>query len=587
MGRTISIGAQSFEFIRKNDCFFVDKTGLIKEWWENADAVTLITRPRRFGKTLNLEMMNCFFSRTYEGRGDLFEGLSIWEDKSPNGDYKYRELQGSCPVIFLSFAGIKGQTFEETKQGMKYALAKLYETHEYLRNGKGMGKREQDFFDSVSPKMSDDVAVLALKYLSDYLERYYGQKVLIFLDEYDTPLQEAYVYGYWKELVGFIRQMFNNAFKTNPSMERAIMTGITRVSRESIFSDLNNLTVITTTSEKYCTQFGFTEEEVFRALDQMGMSERKADVKQWYDGFTFGSQRDVYNPWSITNFLEDKELKPYWANSSSNRLVNLLIRQGNAQTKTIVEDLMKGGILETEIVEEIIFDQLQKKPGAIWSMLLASGYLKVVDKRFSGETRRFTYRLELTNWEVEMMFEDMICGWFGSEDVPYNDFIKALLLDDVEAMNEFMNDIALTTFSSFDIAESAARSDALERFYHGFVLGLMVELKGSYEIVSNRESGFGRYDIMLIPREQGRVSLEKSRLDPMVIEFKVHKPKKEASLEETVAAALQQIEDKKYDAVLEERGFEKERIRHYGFAFAGKEVLIGRAEPCSGIPFIG
>nr|WP_296440593.1 AAA family ATPase [uncultured Acetatifactor sp.] len=574
MGKTISIGAQSFEFIRKNECFFVDKTGFIKEWWENADAVTLITRPRRFGKTLNLDMMNCFFSRTYEGRGELFEGLSIWEDKFPDGenplsgDYKYRKLQGSYPVIFLSFAGIKGQTFEETKQGIKYALERLYREHKYVTDRKGMDEKELEFFDSVSSKMPDDVAVLALKYLSDYLEAYYGQKVLIFLDEYDTPLQEAYVYGYWEELVGFIRQMFNLAFKTNPSMERAIMTGITRVSRESVFSDLNNLTVVTTTSEKYCTRFGFTEEEVFRALDLMGMPERREDVKQWYDGFTFGSQRDIYNPWSITNFLEEKELKPYWANSSSNRLVSLLIRQGNPQTKTIMEDLMKGGVLETEIDEEIIFDQLRKKYGAVWSMLLASGYLKVVDRKFSQETGAFIYHLELTNREVYMMFRNMIRDWFSGEDVPYNGFIKALLLNDIEAMNEFMETIALATFSSFDIAESAAKNDAPERFYHGFVLGLMVELKGSYEIVSNRESGFGRYDIMLIPREKGR-------LDPIVIEFKVRKPRREASLEETVAAALQQIEDKKYDMALLERGFEKQRIRHYGFAFEGKQVLIG------------
>lgn len=562
MGKTISIGAQSFEFIRKNNYFFIDKTGFIKEWWENGDVVTLITRPRRFGKTLNLDMMNCFFSKAYEGRGELFEGLAVWEEG------KYRELQGSYPVISLSFADIKGETFGETKQGIKYTLAKLYESHEYLRDGKDIGKRELEFFDSVSPDMTDAVAVLALKYLSDYMSRYYGQKVLIFLDEYDTPLQEAYVYGYWKELAGFIRRIFNCAFKTNSSMERAVMTGITWVSRESIFSDLNNLTMVTTTSEKYCTWFGFTEGEVFQALDLMGMADRREDVRQWYDGFTFGSQRDVYNPWSITNFLEEKELKPYWANSSSNRLVNLLIRQGNTQTKTIMEDLMKGGVLETEIDEEIIFDQLQKKYGAVWSMLLASGYLKVVDREFSRETGVFTYRLKLTNREVYMMFRNMIRDWFSGEDVPYNGFIKALLLNDVEAMNEFMNDIALTTFSSFDIAESAAKNDAPERFYHGFVLGLMVELKGSYEIISNRESGFGRYDIMLIPREKGK-------LDPIVIEFKVRKSGKEASMEETVAAALQQIEDKEYDTALAERGFDKERIRHYGFAFEGKRVLIG------------
>ena len=567
MGRTISIGAQSFEYIRKNNYFLIDKTDFIKEWWENGDAVTLITRPRRFGKTLNLDMMNCFFSRTYEGRGELFEGLSIWEEKSPNGDYKYRRLQGSYPVISLSFADIKGETFEETKQGIKYTLAKLYELHEYLRDGERMGKREQNFFDSVSPEMTDDVAVLALKYLSDYLESYYGQKVLIFLDEYDTPLQEAYVYGYWKELVGFIRRMFNSAFKTNPSMERTIMTGITRVSRESIFSDLNNLTVVTTTSEKYCTQFGFTEEEVFRALDQMGMSERKADVKQWYDGFTFGSQRDVYNPWSITNFLEEKELKPYWANSSSNRLVNRLIGQGNVQTKTIMEDLMKGGILETEIDEEIIFDQLQRKYGAVWSLLLASGYLRVVDRRFSSATRRFVYRLKLTNWEVEIMFEDMIRGWFSGEDVPYNNFIKALLLGDVKAMNRYMNKVALATFSFFDTGNKPSEATEPERFYHGFVLGLMVELAGRYRITSNRESGFGRYDVMLEPCKKE---------DPaFVLEFKVHDPEDEDTLEDTVQEALKQIRDKNYDSELTARGILEERIRHLGFAFEGKRVLIG------------
>jgi len=562
MGKTISIGAQSFEFIRMNDYFFIDKSDLIREWWENGDAVTLITRPRRFGKTLNLDMLNCFFSKEYKGRGELFEGLSIWADE------KYQRLQGSYPVIFLTFADIKGNTFEKTKKGIQHALSQLYGMHKYVRTGTDMGIQDLNFFDAVAPDMPEDIAVLALKNLSDYLSRYYGQKVLIFLDEYDTPLQEAYVNGYWKELVDFIRSLFNSTFKTNPYMERAIMTGITRVSKESIFSDLNNLTVITTTSEKYCTQFGFTEEEVFAALDLQGMPEQKEDVKKWYDGFTFGSQKDVYNPWSIINFLEEKEYKPYWANSSSNSLVGLLIRQGNAETKMIVEDLMKGGCLKTELDEEIIFDQLLKKKGAVWSLLLTSGYLKVVERNFSPKTGHFTYRLELTNQEVRMMFESMVRDWFSDEDVPYNNFIKALLLHDVEAMNEFMNEIALATFSSFDVAKSTSKNDAPERFYHGFVLGLMVELADRYEITSNRESGFGRYDIQLVPRDP-------EGPDPVIIEFKVRKPLKEASLAETVAAALKQIQDKDYDAALVARGFEKERIRHYGFAFEGKQVLIG------------
>lgn len=563
MAKTISIGAQSFEFIRKNDCFFIDKTGLIREWWENADTVTLITRPRRFGKTLNLDMLNCFFSRKYEVRGELFEGLSIWEYE------KYRKLQGSYPVIFLSFADIKGATFEKTRQGIKYSLAELYGIHRYVKDGKDMAEKDLTFFDSVSPNMPDTVAVLALKYLSDYMSRYYGQKVLIFLDEYDTPLQEAYVHGYWEEMVEFIRNMFNSTFKTNPYLERALMTGITRVSKESVFSDLNNLEVVTTTSDKYADCFGFTEKEVFGALDEFSMSEEKEQVKQWYDGFTFGSKADIYNPWSIINFLDKKKVGAYWANTSSNNLINLLIRQGNAQTKIIMEDLLKGGCLETEIDEEIVFEQLQKKHGAIWSMLLASGYLKVVERRFSRRTRRFTYRLELTNWEVEMMFEDMIRDWFGAEDVPYNDFLKALLLGDVKAMNRYMNKVALATFSFFDTGTRPSEDTEPERFYHGFVLGLMVELGGDYRITSNRESGFGRYDVILEPYQK--------EAPAFVLEFKVHDPEDEDTLEDTVKEALKQIADKEYDSELTSRGILRERIRHYGFAFEGKRVLIGGA----------
>lgn len=563
MAKTISIGAQSFEFIRKNDCFFIDKTGLIREWWENADTVTLITRPRRFGKTLNLDMLNCFFSRKYEDRGELFEGLSIWEDE------KYRKLQGSYPVIFLSFADIKGATFEKTRQGIKYSLAELYGIHRYVKDGKDMAEKDLTFFDSVSPNMQDTVAVLALKYLSDYMSRYYGQKVLIFMDEYDTPLQEAYVHGYWEEMVEFIRNMFNSTFKTNSYLERALMTGITRVSKESVFSDLNNLEVVTTTSDKYADCFGFTEKEVFGALDEFSMSEEKEQVKQWYDGFTFGSKADIYNPWSIINFLDKKKVGAYWANTSSNNLINLLIRQGNAQTKIIMEDLLKGGCLETEIDEEIMFEQLQKKHGAIWSMLLASGYLKVVERRFSRRTRRFTYRLELTNWEVEMMFEDMIRDWFGAEDVPYNDFLKALLLGDVKAMNRYMNKVALATFSFFDTGTRPSEDTEPERFYHGFVLGLMVELGGDYRITSNRESGFGRYDVMLEPYQK--------EAPAFVLEFKVHDPEDEDTLEDTVKEALKQIADKEYDSELTSRGIPRERICHYGFAFEGKRVLIGGA----------
>ncbi len=557
----ISLGNQSFEKLRENHSFYVDKTTLIQEWWENQDDVTLVTRPRRFGKTLNLNMMDCFFSNQYAGRGDLFEGLSVWEQE------KYRQLQGTYPVISLSFASIKESNYANARRKICQLLSDAYTAHNFLLAGDTLSPSEKDTFRRKTIDMDDVDATLALHQLSLYLSRYHGKKVIILLDEYDTPLQEAYVGGYWEQIVQFIRSLFNSTFKTNPYLERALLTGITRVSKESIFSDLNNLTVVTTTSEKYCTRFGFTEKEVFDALEAFGMPEEKAQVKAWYDGFTFGSQRDIYNPWSITGFLEERLYKPYWANTSSNSLVSHLIRQGRPDVKMTMEDLLDGRTLTTEIDEEVVFDQLQGDRDAIWSLLLASGYLRVEGQRFDQETGIWTYTLKLTNREVAVMFRRMIKGWFAGGDVPYNEFLKALLMGDLKAMNRYMNQVALETFSSFDSGRKPSDKTNPERFYHGFVLGLMAEFIGRYRITSNRESGFGRYDVMLEPLKDG---------DPaFVLEFKVHDPEDEASLADTVQAALEQIEEKAYDTGLTARGISRDRIHHYGFAFEGKKVLIG------------
>ncbi len=557
----ISLGNQSFEKLRENHSFYVDKTALIQEWWENQDDVTLVTRPRRFGKTLNLNMMDCFFSNQYAGRGDLFEGLSVWEQE------KYRQLQGTYPVISLSFASIKESNYANARRKICQLLSDAYTAHNFLLAGDTLSPSEKDTFRRKTIDMDDVDATLALHQPSLYLSRYHGKKVIILLDEYDTPLQEAYVGGYWEQIVQFIRSLFNATFKTNPYLERALLTGITRVSKESIFSDLNNLTVVTTTSEKYCTRFGFTEKEVFDALEAFGMPEEKAQVKAWYDGFTFGSQRDIYNPWSITGFLEERLYKPYWANTSSNSLVSHLIRQGRPDVKMTMEDLLDGRTLTTEIDEEVVFDQLQGDRDAIWSLLLASGYLRVEGQRFDQETGIWTYTLKLTNREVAVMFRRMIKGWFAGGDVPYNEFLKALLMGDLKAMNRYMNQVALETFSSFDSGRKPSDKTNPERFYHGFVLGLMAEFIGRYRITSNRESGFGRYDVMLEPLKDG---------DPaFVLEFKVHDPEDEASLADTVQAALEQIEEKAYDTGLTARGISRDRIHHYGFAFEGKKVLIG------------
>ena len=564
MGRNVAIGIQNFNEIIEKNYFYIDKTAFIKEWWDSGDSVTLITRPRRFGKTLNMSMTEQFFSLKYANRGDLFEGLAIWEEE------EYRKIQGTYPVISLSFANIKERDYPTARKKICQLLAKLYAEHSYLLDSDLLYETDIAYFKRVSEMMDDSDASLSLYQLSNYLYRYYGKKVIILLDEYDTPMQEAYVDGYWEDLVAFTRSFFNSTFKTNPWLERGIMTGITRVSKESIFSDLNNLEVVTTTSDKYATSFGFTEEEVFAALKECDLSIKKEEVKRWYDGFIFGNKQDIYNPWSILNFLDKGDFDTYWANTSANSLVGKLIREGDRSVKTDFETLLKGETIRKPLDEQIVYNQLDGNDDAIWSLLLASGYLKVLSYdraeliEYGAEVQ---YELMLTNYEVKLMFFNMVRGWFKSVKVDYNDFVKALMLGDVDAMNEYMNNVTLNIFSYFDTGKQAS-AEKPERFYHGFVLGLMVDLQGRYVVTSNRESGFGRYDVMLEPKNPAQDRA-------FILEFKVFNSRREKSLEDTVASALEQIDNKQYEADLVARGIPAENIRKYGFAFEGKKVLIG------------
>ena len=572
-----ALGYQNFEEVRTQHIFYIDKTDFIREWWECADKVTLITRPRRFGKTLNMSMTECFFSNKYAGRSDLFEGLSIWEKQAPDGDYPYRKLQGAFPVIFLSFANVKAAAYEEMLFKITEVITDLYNKNAYLLEGNLLNEGEKKYYQEIELGMGSELATGAIRCMAGFMQRYYGQKVIIILDEYDTPMQDAWFSGYWEETVRFFSGLFNATFKTNEYLERGLITGITRVAKESIFTGMNHLNVITTTSDKYMTAFGFTEKEVFMALDNAGLGEQKKKVKRWYDGFIFGTCADIYNPWSIVSFLNEKgKYDTYWSNTSGNGLVNQLIQKGNPHIKQIMEDLLQGKSFEAEIDEKIVFDQLNGSTDAVWSLLLATGYLKVLhvrildtDEEGVGEEGDVWYTLTITNLETKRMFRKLVKGWFKKDtEVYYNEFLKALLNDNVKKMNTFMNKVALNTFSSFDSGNKPSEQAEPERFYHGFVLGLVVNLSDAYKVRSNRESGFGRYDVMIEPLDKTKKAF--------ILEFKVLDPDEdEKTLEDTLANARVQIEEKRYETELVSSGCAPEQIRKYGFAFKGKECLIG------------
>lgn len=564
MVKRISIGYQEYDELITNGLFYIDKTRFIKEWWESGDKVTLIARPRRFGKTLTMSMTAQFFSLEFKGRSDLFQDMDIWKEQ------EYRSLQGTYPVIALSFSDIKETSYTQARKKIGELIVDQYNKHDYLADGNILNEREKEYFHSISSDMEDFEISISIRRLSSYLYKYYHKKVIILLDEYDTPMQESYVSGYWEDLTFFTRNLFNATFKNNPYLERAIMTGITRISKESIFSDLNNLKEITATSNEYADCFGFTEDEVFESLRTYGLTDMKEEVRLWYDGFSFGKVQGIYDPWSIINFLDKGEVGPYWTNTSSNNLAGNLIRQGSRQIKETFEILLSGESITTEINEQIVYEQLNIDESAIWSLLLASGYLKVrkclIQKDFMMDWRQL-YELEITNLEVMIMFRGLVRDWFASSASNYNDFIKAMLQDDIKAMNVYMNRVSITTFSFFDTGKKPSAESEPERFYHGFVLGLIVELEDRYTVASNRESGFGRYDVMLEPKEHTD--------DAIIMEFKVQDVNDEKTLNDTVQSALDQIELKEYSAYLTARGIPQDRIRKYGFAFHGKNVLIG------------
>lgn len=567
MARTVAIGVQDFETLRKVGAFYVDKTGFVRDWWRANDSVTLVCRPRRFGKTLALSTAECFLSTRFAGRGpELFGGLDVWDDPD------MRALQGTVPVVALSFADVKERSLESALAGMKRTLRSAVEAHGYLRESASLGEGDHAFLAAVSDKMDDETAANCLKQLCSMLEKHHGVRPVVLLDEYDTPMQEAWLSGYWDGMSAFVRSLFNSTFKTNPALGRALMTGVTRVASESIFSDLNNLRVVTTTTPMYETAFGFTQGEVDAALAEFGFMGEREDVRRYYDGFTFGDVADIYNPWSITNYLKDGgRLGAHWVNTSSNGLVSSLVRRGDVGLKDDFEMLLNGESVVKRFDEHVDFRQLGFDVKAIWPLLLATGYLRVVERDFDKMAALDVFTLALTNVEVRSGFDKMVSDWFGPAGGSYNEFCRALLTGDLESANGYLNRVTRACMSSFDAANAASEAAEPERFYHGLVLGLLVELRGRYAVESNRESGFGRYDVMLVPNDGA------AGADPaVVIEFKALDPGAgEDGLAAAVEAAHAQIAERSYATALAERGIAPERIREYGIAFSGKQALVG------------
>ena len=548
--KAVPVGIEDFERIVREDYYYVDKTQLIEELLINRAPVTLFTRPRRFGKTLNMSMIKYFFDvKNKEENKKLFENLKIYNSE-------YMSEQGKYPVIFISLKDLKGDTWEECLKRLKLFIFDLYAEFEYIREK--MNEWDKRKFEKVLYEKEDADYIMSLKFLSDSLYKYHGEKVIILIDEYDAPIINAFDKGYYNEAVNFFQTFYSSALKTNNSLKYGILTGITRIIKEGIFSGLNNLKVDTILNKKYSEYFGLLESEVVEMLDYFGMKYKIEEVKEWYNGYIFG-EREVYNPWSIVNYIDNREIKAYWANVSGNTLLENML---NHAGESVYEDLKRftdGESIEKYISDGTTIKSLLSNDNEIWQLLLYSGYLTKDRKQKEIDvTTEYTdvYNLRIPNKEIRKYFGNMFLNRFFGTEVKTNILMKALEGGDIKKFEKTLGEIMINMLSHFDLDKE------MEKIYQVFMIGLVGFLMGKYEIISNDESGYGRYDLAMIPIK----SNEKAYL----MEFKISKTKK--GMEESAEKALKQIDEKKYDTKLKARGIKN--ILKIGIAFYGKEVKV-------------
>lgn len=552
----LPIGYDSFVEIRNRQLKFVDKSLFIQEIFDDAAKISLITRPRRFGKTLNLSMLHCFlaaevYGETTEG---LFDDLKI----SHLGD-KYMHHQGQYPVIFITFKDVKDHSFMTAMEALAELIRRLYQEHRSVLTGDTLAREEKELYHRILRKQGSEVELTAaLRNLMEYMTRHHGVKPWLLIDEYDTPIQSSFLHGYYEEMISLMRHLLGAALKTNPYLNKAVITGILRIAKESLFSGLNNIEVHTLLSSKYGEYFGFTEVEVAALLQEANLQAQADNIRRWYNGYLVGDIV-IYNPWSIVHCIRQQgALSPYWVNTSDNALIKRLLAHADIGIKARFEGILTGKTITALIDENVVFGDLGHSENSIWSLLLFAGYLKALRCRPSGAL----LEVELTppNYEVSLLYETVVQGWFIDSVGPdaYQAFLTSLIRGDVEEFRLRLEDCLLNALSVFDVTGQHP-----EKFYHGFVMGLIISLTKTHQVQSNRESGFGRYDVMLIPNNKQQLGI--------IIEFKTVRGEHQ-DLQIAAQEALTQINDRRYDQSLYAQGIR--RILKLGLAFRGKSVAM-------------
>ncbi len=551
--KPLPIGISDFKELISGGYAYVDKTLLIEEILEKGTKVALIPRLRRFGKTLNLSMLRYFFEKGEEDTRSLFTGLKIWQNE------KYRAMQGQFPVIFISLKDVKYFSWQETFEAMQEIIAKEFQRHRYLMEGDTLVPEEkEDYLRIVRKESSQALIATSLLRLTEWMHRYHKKLVVVLIDEYDTPAHAAYVGKYYDTLITFLRNWLSAGLKDNVFLERGVLTGILRIAKESIFSGANNISTFTILDEEFQDKFGLLESEVKDLLESYALSDKLSALGQWYDGYRIGSCTKIYNPWSVLNCISKKgSLAPYWVNTSDNALMKQLITKGTDDLKADIEELLKGGIIEKKIEEGIVFTDLGKNANTLWSLLLFSGYLTLAATPAYG----VPCKLRIPNIEVGELYKSLVLEWFEKSihEAKYHLLLNSLITGDIDTFSQIFQEFLISSVSVFDVP-----ADESEKIYHAFVLGMLVGLKERYEVKSNRESGLGRYDVTLIPKNSSDLGI--------IMEFKKISPFKKTDLETTVNSALEQIEEKQYAQELLDRGVQ--RILYLGFAFEGRQVLI-------------